>query len=609
MIAPVKIRKRSIGITFESSGTASIRLWAPQAKAVTLLRGTGETVGPLQQQPYGFWELSTNKLREGDTYQFQLDHKTIVPDPASLDQPEGVHGPSRARAVENFSWTDASWVNPSLGEYIFYEIHTGTFSAAGTFEGIEEKLPYLRELGITAIEIMPVAQFPGDRNWGYDGVFPFAVQASYGGAESLQKLVDACHAQGIAVVLDVVYNHFGPEGNYLPAIGQYFTDKYKTPWGDAVNFDDAGSDAVRSYFMENVLMWFRDFHIDSLRMDAVHAIRDLSPKHILREIREHVDELMAQTGRKHHLIVELDLNDTRFIDPLERQGYGMHAQWVDEFHHALRVTAGQPTTGYYTDFKGITHLAKSYRDAYVYDGIYSEHRQRSFGVKTDGHPSDRFVVFSQNHDQVGNRMLGERTSSLVSFEMLKVLAGSTLLSPFLPLLFMGEEYAETNPFVYFVSHGDKELIDAVRAGRKAEFTAFHNEGEAPDPQAMETFQQSKLDWSRLQDPRHKTMFTFYQALIATRKRSAALRSTNRKQLAVAAHEETKTLRLDRWCEHEHALCLFNFSTAPQPFPLESDVPWKSVLNSADTRWGGPGVLPSEGSNVILQPESFILYLR
>jgi maltooligosyltrehalose trehalohydrolase len=608
MVTPVKIHKRTLGVTFESD-TASIRLWAPQAKAVMLLRGEGKVAEPLQPQPYGYWELTTTALREGDIYQFQLDGKTIVPDPASLGQPEGVHGPSRACAPERFPWTDASWSNPALADYIFYEIHTGTFSPPGTFQGIEERLPYLRELGITAIEIMPVAQFPGDRNWGYDGVFPFAVQTSYGGAEGLQQLVDACHAQGIAVVLDVVYNHFGPEGNYLPAIGQYFTDKYKTPWGDAVNFDDAGSDAVRSYFIENVLMWFRDFHIDALRMDAVHAIRDFSPKHILREIREHVDELMAQTGRQHYLIVELDLNDTRFIDPLDRQGYGMHGQWVDEFHHALRVTAGQPATGYYADFKGITHLAKAYRDAYVYDGIYSEHRQRSFGVTTLGHAGDKFVVFSQNHDQVGNRMLGERTSRLVSFEMLKLLAASTLLSPYLPLLFMGEEYAETNPFLYFVSHGEEELIDAVRKGRKAEFAAFHDEGEAPDPQAADTFLQSKLEWSRLQQPRHRIMFSFYQELISLRKRSAALRGTNRSQLAVAAQEETKTLRLDRWSEHEHALCLMNFSTTPQSISLESEVPWKCALNSADTQWGGPGTLPPVDGIVTLQPESFILYFR
>lgn len=608
MIAPVEINRRTIGVTFDSSDTASIRLWAPQAKTVTLLRGK-DAAEPLQQKPYGYWELTTTTLREGDPYQFQLDGKTTVPDPASLDQSEGVHGPSRARAVEKFTWSDNAWLNPPLEEYILYEIHTGTFSASGTFQGIEEKLPHLQALGVTAIEIMPIAQFPGDRNWGYDGVFPFAVQASYGGADGLQKLVDACHARGISVVLDVVYNHFGPEGNYLPALGQYFTDKYKTPWGNAVNFDDAGSDAVRNYFIENVLMWFRDFHIDALRLDAVHAIRDFSPKHILRDMREHVDKLMAETGRRHYLMVELDLNDTRFIEPLDRQGYGMDAQWIDEFHHALRVTAGQSATGYYSDFKGITHLAKAYRDAYVYDGIYSEHRQRSFGVKTTGHPGDKFVVFSQNHDQVGNRMLGERTSSLVSVEMLKLLAASTLVSPYLPLLFMGEEYAETNPFLYFVSHGDEELIEAVRKGRKAEFAAFHNEGEAPDPQAMDTFLQSKLDWSRLKEGHHHTMFLFYQTLIALRKRSAALRGTNRGQLAVAAQEQTKTLRLDRWCGHEHALCLMNFSTIPQSISLESDVHWNLVLDSADIRWDGPGTLPRVDGIVTLQPESFILYMR
>src|SRR5687768_905399 len=308
---------------------------------------------------------------------------------------------------------------------------------------------------------MPVAQFPGKRNWGYDGVYPFAVQNSYGGYKGLQQLVNACHQKGLAVILDVVYNHLGPEGNYFSAYGPYFTEEYKTPWGGAINFDDAWSDGVRNYFIENALMWFRDFHIDALRLDAVHAIKDFGSKHILREIKEQVNILMEQTGKKHYLIAECDLNDTQFIDPLEKRGFGMDAQWIDEFHHALRVTATGEKTGYYSDFSGIEHLAKAYKDAYVYDGQFSPHRFKNFGVKAQDNPGRQFIVFSQNHDQVGNRMLGERSSQLVSYEMQKLMAGAVLVSPYLPMLFMGEEYSESHPFLYFVSHTDPELAEAV----------------------------------------------------------------------------------------------------------------------------------------------------
>lgn len=369
---------------------------------------------------------------------------------------------------------------------------------------------------------MPVAQFSGARNWGYDGVFPFAVQNSYGGPEALQHFVNACHQHNIAVVLDVVYNHVGPEGNNLGKFGPYFTDKYKTPWGEAINFDDAGCDGVRKYFIENVLMWFRDFHIDALRLDAVHAIKDFGPSHILKEIKQHTDALMQETGRAHYLIAECDLNDIKYIQPIEEGGYGMDAQWIDEFHHSLRVTAGNERTGYYQDFDGILHLAKSFHDGYVFDGIYSAHRQKTFGTKTTGIAGEKFIVFSQNHDHVGNRMLGERTSTLVSFEMQKLLAATCLISPYLPMLFMGEEYSEKNPFLYFVSHSDKALVEAVRKGRKEEFAEFHNEGEVPDPQAEETFQQSKLQWHLLQEKQHSAMLSFYKSLIALRKKCGYL---------------------------------------------------------------------------------------
>ncbi|WP_254448499.1 alpha-amylase family glycosyl hydrolase [Spirosoma rhododendri] len=335
----VPIARRTLGVTFAPDATATVQVWAPNATTVQLvLETTGETL-PLTPGDGGCWRTTTDQLRPGDLYRFSLDGQRL-PDPASLAQPQGVHGPSLAYDPTVFNWTDEKWQNPALDNYLFYELHTGTFTPEGTFAGVAARLDHFVELGINAVELMPIAQFPGDRNWGYDGVCPFAAQHSYGGARGLQQLVDACHARGLAVVLDVVYNHMGPEGNYFSSYGPYFTSRHRTPWGDAINFDGSGSEGVRQYVLENVLMWFRDFHIDALRLDAVHAIRDDSESHILRDIRLHVDQLVAQTGRQHYLIIESDQNETRYIKSVTDGGYGMDAQWNDEFHHALRVTAG-----------------------------------------------------------------------------------------------------------------------------------------------------------------------------------------------------------------------------------------------------------------------------
>lgn len=588
---------------------AHVRFWAPEAKEVALKLETELLL--LEQKEFGYWELSTGLLHPGSLYQFVLDGKTTVPDPASLSQPGGVHGFSEAYDTEAFSWSDQHWKNPDLRSYIIYELHTGTFTPQGTFAGIIEKLDYLLDLGITAIELMPVAQFPGARNWGYDGVFPFAVQNSYGGAAGLQELVNACHEKGLAVILDVVYNHMGPEGNYFALSGPYFTDKYHTPWGAAVNVDDAWSDPVRSYFIENVLLWFRDFHIDALRMDAVHAIKDFGVKHLLKEIREEVDQLMLLTGRKYNLIVELDLNDNKYINPIKAGGYGMDGQWIDEFHHALRVTAGEPATGYYADFTGIAHLEKAYRDAYVYDGIYSPHRRRTFGGTATDNPGQQFVVFSQNHDQVGNRMLGERSSQLQSYEMQKLLVAAVMCSPYLPMLFMGEEYGESNPFLFFTSHSDPELIEAVRKGRKAEFAAFHAEGEAPDPQLETTFKQSKLSWDLLHQEGHKELHAYYRAIISLRKQYAALNNTNRNQLVVYSEIDKNCLVLRKWEDGQQVLCLMNFSGKKQGIKIPEQIPyWKKILDSADPQWKGPGMAPLtvDALQIVeIQPQSILIY--
>jgi maltooligosyltrehalose trehalohydrolase len=576
------IEKRTIGVNFNSQDMAEICLWAPEKKEVAI-RFNNKTL-PLVKDADGYWKGQTKELTPGDTYKFLIDQKIEVPDPCSLSQPEGVHGLSRAINIQSFEWTDKDWKNLPLKEYIIYEVHTGTFTAEGTFDSMGTKLDYLKDLGITALEIMPVSAFPGNRNWGYDGVYPFAVQESYGGVGALQKLVNLCHNKGIAVILDVVYNHLGPEGNYLDGLAPYFTEKYKTPWGKAINFDDAYCDGVRNYFIENALMWFRDFHIDALRLDAVHAITDFSAEHILQKLRHEVNALIKCTGKDKYIIIESDLNDYRYLAAIDNNGYGMDAQWMDDFHHSLRVTAGENPTGYYSDFKGISDLAISYEKGYVYDGKYSEYRKKHFGRPVKNFSGQQFVVCSQNHDQVGNRMKGERSSTLVSFEMLKLVAGAVMVSPFVPLLFMGEEYGETNPFLYFVSHTDPELAEAVRKGRKAEFLAFQNKGEAPDPMAEATFINSKLQWDLHKKGPNAILLSYYKALIQLRKNHPVLKNMNRKAFKAECDEQSQTLKLTATLEGQILICLMNFSKEKRSMEIPEGM--VILVNSADKKWNG-----------------------
>jgi maltooligosyltrehalose trehalohydrolase len=593
------------GLSF-AAGNAEVSLWAPAAQRVALALPDKGRELPMALHDRGWWRVRTGELHPGDRYQFVLDDDKTLPDPASLKQPAGVHGASEAVDLGMLPADETGWKGIALRDYIIYEIHTGTFSATGDFDGILRQLGFLQDLGITAIELMPVAAFPGSRNWGYDGVCPFAVHTGYGGPEGLAKLVGAAHRHGIAVILDCVYNHLGPEGNYFGAFGPYFTDKYKTPWGSAVNFDDAGCDAVREYFIANALMWLRDFGVDALRLDAVHAIKDFSVKHILQELREAVDELESQTGRRYHLIVENDLNDPRFIRNRASGGFAMDGQWVDEFHHALRVSGGQERTGYYSDFNGIEHLAKSYRDAYVYDGQYSPHRDRHFGAPAREAAAEQFVVFSQNHDQIGNRMLGERSSTLISLELQKVFAAAVLLSPFIPLLFMGEEWSEPAPFQYFISHSDPQLIEAVRNGRAAEFKDFQTNGTAPDPQDEQTFLQCRLNWHLPALEPHATMLRYYKKLIRLRKTHPALQG-GREGVQAEADPSTGVLRLQRRAAGSNLYCVLNFSQSPATVPAPPGA--SLLLNSAAAIWGGeaPAGNTADTSHFIVQPESCLIY--
>jgi maltooligosyltrehalose trehalohydrolase len=492
-----------------------LRVWAPSASRVEL-----EVAGerrPLTPEEGGWW-TGGGTPRPGEDYAFVLDGGRPLPDPRSPWQPHGVHGASRAVDHAAFRWRNESFRAPPLGGGVVYEMHVGTFSAAGTFDGAIAHLDHLVDLGATHVEIMPVAAFPGVRGWGYDGVDLWAPHAPYGGPEGLKRLVDACHGRGLAVLLDVVYNHLGPSGNYLSQYGPYFTERYRTPWGPAVNFDDAGSDEVRRFVVENALAWLRDYRLDGLRLDAVHAIFDASATHVLEELACEVDALESAQGRPLVLVAESDLNDPRIVRSRECGGYGVDAQWSDDFHHALHVVLTGERDGYYADFDGLRDLATALERAYVYAGRRSEHRGRRHGRSPAGLPASRFVGFLQNHDQIGNRACGERMGHLVSQRRLLVGAALLLTAPLVPLLFQGEEWGASAPFLYFTDHDDPELARAVSEGRRREFAAFAwSPDDVPDPQAEETFARSRLDWADRSRAPHAATLEWYRRLIALRR--------------------------------------------------------------------------------------------
>jgi maltooligosyltrehalose trehalohydrolase len=532
-------------------------------------------------------------VRPAARYWYVLDRGVTKPDPASQSQPEGVHGPSEVIDHDAFLWTDAGWESVPLEDMLIYELHVGTFTPQGTFEAILPRLSALRELGVTAIELMPVAQFPGERNWGYDGVCPYAVHNSYGGPHGLKTLVNAIHQHEMSAVLDVVYNHLGPEGNALRHFGPYFTDKYRTPWGDAINYDEAYSDGVRNFFIENALFWLREYHFDALRLDALHHLYDQSAKHFVQELTERVGQLSRQSARKYYLIGETDLDDVRFIKPPADGGYGLDAQWSDDFHHSVHALVTGERHGYYQDFGTIEHLAKALREGFVYSWQRSAYRQRFHGSASRHRPARQFVVCIQNHDQVGNRVFGERLSRLVDFESLKLAAGVLLLSPYVPLLFMGQEYGEDAPFEYFVSHTDEELAEAVRQGRKNEFQVFEGVCELPDPLAEAVFERSKLVWDKREQGRHRILLAFYRRLVELR--NSIPHVVSRRGMTVQAVEAQKVLAWHRRYARGRTQCIMNFSDQAQPFRLRPPRGrWIKALDSADERWAGPGSgLPDE----------------
>jgi maltooligosyltrehalose trehalohydrolase len=487
-------------------------IWAPRARQLTL-RLDGRDLA-MSRQPDGFFTAEVPEARPGSRYSVVFEDGRVRPDPASRWQPDGVHKDSALFDPGRFRWTDSAWKGVPQHELVFYELHIGTFTEGGTFDAAAERLPELVELGVTCVELLPVQAFPGDRNWGYDGVQPYSVQHSYGGPEGLQRFVDRAHALGLAVCLDVVYNHLGPEGNYLNDFGPYFTSRHRSPWGDGVNFDGEDAGPVRAYAVGSALQWVRDFHVDALRLDAVHAIPDDSPRHVVGELCDAVRAYAQQSGRRIQVIAESDLNDRKVVDPSPR-GWGCSASWADDFHHALHVLLTGEQAHFYADFaKG--DLARALSEGFVYQGQESKFRKKRHGTDTRGLRPEQFVVFAQNHDQVGNRPTGERLTALVPPEALPAIAALVVLGPGLPLIFMGEEYGETNPFLYFTSHSDPQLAKAVSEGRKSEFIAGGGVGEVPDPQSTETFARSRLTHRR--DGRHGELRRTFKELLALRRR-------------------------------------------------------------------------------------------
>jgi maltooligosyltrehalose trehalohydrolase len=579
----------AIGARCLAGNRCSFMVWAKNASAVDVrLLGSSERIVPLANIGDGYFRAEVENVGPGTLYFYRLNHATERPDPASRFQPEGVHGPSQV-VDQSFTWNDDYWFGLPLHEYVIYELHVGAYTEEGTFDAVIPHLGELSELGVTAIELMPVAQFPGERNWGYDGAYPFAVQNSYGGPAGLKRLVAACHKQDLAVILDVVYNHLGPEGNYLADFGPYFTARYKTPWGLALNLDGAGSDHVRRFLLENAQYWITEFHIDALRLDAADQILDQSPTHFLAELSMEIHELRKELNRQIFLFAESAANDVRYIKSRDLGGYSLDAQWNDEFHHALRALLTDERTGYYRDYGEFRQLVKAYTEGYVYSGQYSKYRDRRHGSSTRDIPAERFVVFSQNHDQVGNRALGRRLTELVSFEKLKLAAGAVLLSPFIPLLFMGEEYAEEARFQYFISHSDSELIEAVRKGRREEFAAFEWKFEPPDAQDQATFRRAKLNHQLRQVGRHRILREFYGELIRLRKTLRPLARLSKAHCEISAYENQHLMLMRRWKGDQVSLIFYNFSDAD--ISLAAAIPagdWRKIFDSAAPKWDGPG---------------------
>jgi maltooligosyltrehalose trehalohydrolase len=577
-----------------ADGTTTFALWAPNVKTVTLELGDGRR---RQMKPIGGGWLTTRiTAGHGEDYTYILDKERIRPDPASRWQPKGVHGPSRLFDPARLLWssTEAQWRAPRLTSGVVYELHVGTFTPQGTFEAAVEQLDDLVALGITHVEVMPVNAFNGEHGWGYDGVGWYAVHEPYGGPEGFARFVDACHRRGLAVILDVVYNHLGPSGNYLADFGPYLTDRYTTPWGGAVNLDGPGSDPVRAFIIQNALGWFTDFRVDALRLDAVHAVIDTSVTHILAELAEATRNLSARLGRPLELIAESDRNDPQIIRPREVGGSSLDAQWVDDLHHAIHVAVTGEQDGYYADYTGLPDVARAYQHGFVFDGCYSAHRQRTVGAPIpDDVSGHRLVTCIQNHDQVGNRALGDRLTTLADPALVRCAILLLCTAPHVPLLFMGEEYGETRPFQFFTSHPEPELAKAICEGRRAEFAAFGSfTGTVPDPQDPATRKRSVLDRTTAETETGRARRRLWTDLLHARRTQPALANGRRELVEVAIVTATTLALVRRDPRAPAVLVAANLDTETASIATPPGQ-WTLALSTDDRRYGGERATPIE----------------
>ncbi len=612
-------RRRAAGVEVLPDGAVHARVWAPYARSVSVVleEGPGSERDPqeLTAEGRGYFSGVLAGAGPGTRYRLRLDDdQALIADPASRSQPEGIHGPSEVVDPAAFAWEVDAWEVPPRQDWVLYELHVGTFTPEGTFEAIIPRLPYLRDLGITVIELMPIAQFPGERNWGYDGVFPYAAQHSYGGPDGLRRLVDAAHREEIMVILDVVYNHLGPEGNVLPRFGPYFTDRYRTPWGDAINYDGPESDEVRTFFIDSALTWLEECRIDGFRLDAIHEIFDAQAQPFLAELADAVHGRADELGRQAILIAESDLNDPKVVLPRALNGYALDAQWADDFCHALEVQLVGEESPYARDYDHFAQLGKALLQAFVYTGEYNQSRRRRFGRSPQPARRDQFVVFIQNHDQVGNRPGGERLGQRITFAQQKLAAATVLLSPFVPLIFMGEEYGETAPFLYFTHHDNPILVDAVRAGRREAFSFDGSDDAAPDPQDPATYKRSRVQPELRRDGQHRALHALYRELLTLRRTIPALTDPDAAR-EVTVWEADRVVLLHTRGDAGETIALLSF--ADTETRLSIPVPagnWVTRLDAGDARFLGNGAvvtdqLLSHGTVELTLPPYAVLLLE